>query len=221
MRQLFYLLLFGAIAPSFVLFASEKWGSGSNAFRVLGQPNFVTKDPETSQTGMNDPYDVVVDPMTGKVFVADSNHNRVLRYASYANLTNGAPAEITLGQSSFTGTTGTAGEDGMFTPRGLAMQGDGTLWVADFKNHRILRFDNASSKLAGAAADGVLGQPDFDEDSAGLSQSKTGFVRDVAVDANGNRTPSIPGLPVGRVRKRLKSESLSVARDGSALNRGE
>lgn len=38
---------------------------------------------------------------------------------------------------------------------------DDSLWVADSENNRLLRFNNASTKPTGAAADGVLGQPDF------------------------------------------------------------
>ena len=49
----------------------------------------------------------------------------------------------------------------MYYPVGVVVSADGTLWVADRDNHRVLRFDNAAAKANGADADGVLGQADF------------------------------------------------------------
>ena len=40
----------------------------------------------------------------------------------------------------------------------LHVDGSGNLWVADWLNHRVLRFDNVAAKSDGASADGVLGQ---------------------------------------------------------------
>ena len=37
---------------------------------MLGQPNFTSNTPATSQTGMNQPTGVAVDLATGKVFVS-------------------------------------------------------------------------------------------------------------------------------------------------------
>ena len=185
MKSIVY-LLFGILTASPSVLAGERWVDGSDAILVLGQDDFTTNDPVASQSGMSDPHEAVVDPNTGKVFVVDSNHNRILRFASFEDLSDGALAEAVLGQTNFTNKSGSEGQDRIFNARGLAMQSNGTLWVADYRNHRILRFDNASEKATGANADGVLGQTDFGEDSSGLSQSETGFVIDVAVDANGN-----------------------------------
>jgi len=50
---------------------------------------------------------------------------------------------------------------------------EGTLWVSDGGNNRILWFRHASQLPNGFAADGVLGQPDFPHGS--LAQVPPGW----------------------------------------------
>lgn len=159
-----------------------------NATLVLGQPGFDTHSYGSSSDNFTTPRDVAVDPTSGKVFVADSSNHRVLRFASYASLSNGADAEAVLGQAGFEveKPIPSSAADRMSNPRGLTFQSDGTLWVADSGNSRVLRFDNASEKESGDPADGVLGQPGFDESDPGLSQNQMSYPSDVAVDASGN-----------------------------------
>ena len=168
------------------LVAGELWVNQRDASLVLGQADFDTAAEVTSQAGMNDPWDVAVDPTTGKVFVADSNHNRILRFASFSALSNGADAEAALGQTNFTATLNAASAINLFAPRGITVDADGRLWVADFRNHRVLRFDDASNKATGAAADGVLGKANFTDDDSELSQTGIGFPYAVALDDAGN-----------------------------------
>ena len=71
---------------------------------VLGQPNFTTAalPGSPTATSLDEPSAMVVDPRSGKVFVADTDNNRVLRYASATSLANGADAEFVFGQTSLT-----------------------------------------------------------------------------------------------------------------------
>ncbi len=57
----------------------------------------------------------------------------------------------------------------MQEPRGLFIAPDRTLYVGDYLNGRLLGFFNAASKANGAAADLVLGKPDFTSTLAGPS----------------------------------------------------
>lgn len=150
------------------------------ANKVYGQPNFTTNTATVTQTGANNPYHTAVDPTTGKVFIADINNNRVLRYPNINSIDNGEPAEAVLGQTNFTSNGAATTQSGFNTPAGIHIGPTGTLWVSEFNNHRVLRFDNASSKLTGANADGVLGQPDFVSGAAN---------RGGGVAANGFRGP--------------------------------
>ena len=73
---------------------------------VLGQPNFTTGTfTAATASSLDDPEAIAMDPASGKVFVADAENNRVLRYASAAALQNGAAAEVVFGQPDFTSST--------------------------------------------------------------------------------------------------------------------
>lgn len=74
----------------------------------------------------------------------------------------------------------------------VAVDGDGTLWVADTSNNRVLWFEDPTSNdvTAAVTADGVVGQPDFvsNSDYAGLGYVGPFAVRDpygIAVDDAG------------------------------------
>jgi DNA-binding beta-propeller fold protein YncE len=157
--------------------------NGQAASLVLGQPNFTSNAFTTTASGMSLPYGVAVDPTSGKVFVADSGNQRVLRFASSAALVSGAAAEGVLGQPDFTSNAQATTASGMRNPAGVAVDSTGRLWVADQSNRRVLRFDGAAGKANGAAADGVLGQGDFT--SSAFATTASGMFRPtgVAVDS--------------------------------------
>lgn len=141
------------------------------AASVLGQTDLTTRTSGVSAATLNGPNGVAVDPTTGKLFVADRTNHRVLRYATEAALQTGAAAEAVLGQDDFTSrVTGTAANR-FNSPIGVHVDGAGRLWVADFSNNRVLRFDGASTKATGASADGVLGQATFTTSASVLSAS--------------------------------------------------
>ncbi len=68
---------------------------------------------------------------------------------------------------------------------GLCVDSSGRLWATDHTNHRVLRFDNASSKTSGADADGVLGQTNFNTNAAAVSATAMDSPLSVAVDPSG------------------------------------
>jgi len=92
---------------------------------------------------MNVPFGGAIDPISGKVFVADANNKRVLRFASGAALINGAAADGVLGQPNFSSSIIATSASGMYNPFGLAADSAGRLWVADASNSRVLRFGDA------------------------------------------------------------------------------
>jgi sugar lactone lactonase YvrE len=205
-----------AIIATFVV--PSLWGApiGTNqaADFVIGQPGFTTipQLATPSAANLSNPRGVAVDPTTGKIFVADTNNNRVLRFASADSLSNGAAAEIALGQSDFVskgfGTTATT----MNSPCGVAVDGYGTLWVADTNNQRVLRFDNASSKTTGAAADGVLGQPDFVTNTVSFPPTQSSLTGPFCIAANKFGTIWIADPNVNRV---LRFDYASAKADGA------
>jgi sugar lactone lactonase YvrE len=125
--------------------------TGNLANRGLGAPTDST---------LNFPRDILLDSQ-GRLWIADGNNNRVLRFDNAAFLGNGAPASAVLGQAGFT--TNASGATGatMNGPSGLALGADDSLWVVDRFNHRVLRFLSVSGKANGATADFVVGQPNL------------------------------------------------------------
>lgn len=142
--------------------------SGAAADSVLGQADFSTNGAATTASGMNRPYALSVDG-SGRLWVADSDNHRVLRFDNAASLGIGASASRVLGQSVFvTANPGTTAA-GFDSPRGVLAGPDGTLYVADWANGRILGFLAATGKTNGGAADFVLGQPGFGSPESGPS----------------------------------------------------
>lgn len=147
---------------------------------VLGQANFTSAIVPTSSntpSSMNHPAAITIDPVTRKVFVADSTNHRILRYRSADTLASGAAAEVVFGQTDFlsSASLNPPTDASLKTPTGLFLDRDGRLWVADSGNNRVLRFSAASSADTNPRADRVFGQRDFNSGLPGAVQPLTPF----------------------------------------------
>jgi len=111
---------------------------------VLGQLDFISQISAINATGMNLPGNVATDS-NGRLWVADTSNNRVLRFDNAAFKANGAAADGVLGQPDFTSKVSTVSVTGMNSPTGLATDSTGNLWVADTSNNRVLYFVNSVS----------------------------------------------------------------------------
>jgi len=206
--------------------------TGAAASVVIGQSGFGLGGNSTAVNRLSYPADVLVDE-EDHLWIADQSNHRVLRFDGAGTLASGASAAIVLGQVNFTtnspGTTATT----MRIPSSLAMQSDGSLWVADQLNSRVLFFLDAASKSTGAAADGVIGQPDLNTGTAGLSskrmnQPSHGIAFDLegrlwVSDTQNNRALRFPTVPlppsdvtppllsVNKVPKTTKKSSLKIS----------
>lgn len=152
---------------------------------VFGQPDFNTGTGRTTQNGLDDPKGIFVDN-TGRLWVAEDDNDRVVWYNNaYAITTNQPNADGVLGQPNFITNTANTNQNGMNNPCSVTGDANGTIWITDASNHRILRFDNAATKANGADADGVLGQPDFITNTANISQNGLDDPEDIHLAANG------------------------------------
>ncbi|MDP2236981.1 MAG: GDSL-type esterase/lipase family protein, partial [Bacteroidales bacterium] len=97
----------------------------------------------------------------------------------------GAAAEAVLGQIDFTSNSSGITDSKFNNPIGVHIDLQGRLWVGDFGNKRVLRFDDASTIASGSAANGVLGQPDFTTNSNGNSAEKLGGPVGLYIDYTG------------------------------------
>lgn len=143
--------------------------SRPSATAVWGQPNFVSRQcGRPSARTLCAPAQAVIDSQ-GNLWVADFDNNRVLMYApgqsdaskvfgqygSFAsNLCDESPphgSHYPAAPNRYT----------LCEPFGLAVDRNGTLYVADSINNRILVYFQAAHKSASAPADLVLGQSNF------------------------------------------------------------
>lgn len=181
--------------------------NGAAASLVLGQSDFISTNAGGPSVGradaFNSPTGLAVDA-NGNLYVADTAHNRILRFPKPTQNWPGEGArqqpDLILGQNTINDVSANQGGavsatslnfpnpgeiQNQTTPArvDLAFDDQGNLWVTDFRNHRVLRYP-ASSLGSGAsnapAADLVLGQPNFTTNTApstsGLTarQNKTG-----------------------------------------------
>ena len=143
--------------------------NGANADGELGQPNFTSGSSATTQNGLGYPYSMTVDT-GGRLWVADTFNNRVLRFDNAASKANGGNADGVLGQTTFTSSAHATTQKWMYAPENVAVDNStGRLFVTDDNNNRILVFNSAASLPKGASASNVLGQTSFTSSGSGTS----------------------------------------------------
>jgi sugar lactone lactonase YvrE len=154
-----------------------------NADLVIGQATFTTRNYACTSSSFYTPWGMTIDG-SGNLWVADAGNDRILLFNNASGLSNGASANGVLGQTNFTtGTFASTPTQSQFgLPSSLCFDGT-TLWVSDRQFKRVLRFDNAAAKSAGASADGVLGQSDFTSNATGTTP--TTFLQPFGVCADG------------------------------------
>lgn len=109
---------------------------------VLGQLNFNSRTTDATARTMAAPYGVALS-QAGHVFVSDAAHSRVLMFEE--PLQNGKAASRVFGQPDFS-SIGSGNTDNRFNqPRGIAIDTDDRLYVADSRNNRVMLFAQAPS----------------------------------------------------------------------------
>ncbi len=114
--------------------------AGLRANLVLGQQNFTSENNDVSRFNMAAPYGVAIMP-EGHVLVSDMTHHRVLmfRKPSGGDFGSGQAADAVFGQADFNSSATAQGiQNRMVSPRGIAVDSNGRLYVADTGNNRIL-----------------------------------------------------------------------------------
>jgi DNA-binding beta-propeller fold protein YncE len=184
--------------------------NGQPAIGVIGQPTFFTKNAGTTSSSLRHPIGVAVDPVSGAVWVADTENNRVLRFRGTGGSCPvicppplfGATADLVLGQPNFTSGQDNnpalaSGAQRLYRPHAVAVGPNGVggqaVIVADTNNHRVLIWDNPTTN--GQAADKRLGQQTFDtpgiQNQGAIPPNETSnrgmyYPKGVAVDNAGN-----------------------------------
>jgi hypothetical protein len=168
---------------------AQKWTDGQAAAAVIGQSNFTSGainrgNNHPTGNSLAGPQMVIVDSLTGKVFIADYGNNRILRFASIQAATNNVEAEAVLGQATLTGYAAGTSATQLSYPTGLSIDVAGNLWVVDEANSRVLRFPNAASFSSGEAANMVIGQNNFITAGNGTADSSLTNPRSIFIHAD-------------------------------------
>ena len=165
--------------------------------RVVGHPALTVTSANPNipeRRSLFNPFSVAVDTSSTPqaIFVSDTRNNRVLGWRNAATFSNGAPADLILGQLDGESTAplgpGTARSLGFNSPGALAIDRTGNLYILDTGNNRILRFPKPFENNEEIQAPNlVIGQPNFTSDTAnnaGISE------RSIAVATGGSANSS-------------------------------
>jgi uncharacterized protein (TIGR03437 family) len=163
---------------------------------VIGQPDFThvsTSVPPTA-TSMRGPEGVWLGG--GKLFIADTQDNRILIYNKVPT-TNNVAADVVIGQPNFTSfvqpdltnaANGTPAANNLQTP--VSVSTDGTrMYVADLGQSRVLIW-NTIPTSNGASADVAIGQPNLTTAIDNNSFARANFTADAAGNFPGD-TPVV------------------------------
>lgn len=143
--------------------------NGQNADVVVGQSTFTTNTIGCNAASLNYTHQASIEG--GKLIVTDTNNHRYLIFNTVPT-SNGASADVVIGQNNMTSCSanGTGvGQTNVSWAVGYTVDASGALWIADYGNHRVLRYNQVPTSN-GAAATLELGQADF----SGISINRTG-----------------------------------------------
>jgi len=161
--------------------------TNNNCIRAISPAGVVSTVAGSGSAGLQDgpaaaaqfrrPLGLALDQQ-GALYVADSENNRIRKISAQgvvSTVAGSGPASINFAPDNFA--DGPAATALFYYPSGVAVDGQGTVFVADYQNHRI-------RKITAGAVSTVAGSTSGCTDGA-AGQAKFFLPTDVAVDASG------------------------------------
>jgi hypothetical protein len=156
------------------------YSDGMAASLVLGQASFTSSGTGTTATTLDNPTAAAFSP-SGALWVLDRINNRVLEYLP--PFTSGEAASLVLGQATFTsGASGTSAAE-LDYPTDLAVSSNGTVWVADSDNNRVVGF--VPPFHDGMDATVVVGQASFLTTASSRTATGLAFPQGLGFNSSG------------------------------------
>ena len=186
---------------------------------VVGQADFQSVSTNRgsgspANNSLSGPRAVAIDS-AGKLYIADSNNNRVMIFDKV--VASDPTALNVIGAANFTSTNSarTVSNKRMITPSGIAFTGtvgsNLTIYIADIDANRVLIY----SEITGddQMASKVLGQTDFVSSGLGTSNVGLGSPNGLAVDSGGADL-----YVADKANNRIMIWDLPISEDGQAAN---
>ncbi|HST25025.1 MAG TPA: PKD domain-containing protein [Gaiellaceae bacterium] len=185
--------------------------SGTDTITTIagnGLGGFSGDGGQATSAQLKHPWGVVVDAQ-GSVYVGDKENNRV-RKVSGGIITTVAGT----GTPGYSGDGGQATSAQLHSPEGLALDADGSLYIADYANHRV-------RKLSGGIITTVAGTgtPGYSGDGGQATSAQLQYPVGVAVDTQGSLYIADSGN--NRIRKVSGGIITTVAGAGTAGYSGD
>jgi hypothetical protein len=159
---------------------------GCSQSGVCQQQSYTVSSLGTQGKDFHTGHSVAVDAQ-GNLFIADSGRSAVLKvspegsFSTVAGKVAGGIISI-MGSGAFSGDGGPATQAGLNAPGGLAVDGEGNLFIADTQNHRVRKVDG-NGRISTIAGRGTGG---FSGDGGAAVSAQLAFPSGVAVDSAGN-----------------------------------
>jgi len=146
-------------------------------FAGTGVPGFSGDGGPATSAQLNLPYGVAVDNM-GTVYVADLGNNRVRKIGANGSISTVAGNGVLLS----TGDGGPAASASLMSPRNVAVDSAGNLYISEFAGHRVRKVTSGGtiSTIAGNGAAGYSG------DNGPPAQAQLAYPAGLAVDSGGS-----------------------------------
>jgi trimeric autotransporter adhesin len=135
--------------------------------------------PATSAQ-LSGPYATAVDS-AGNLYIADSSNNRIRKVSRGVITTVAGAGPTGFGFGGFSGDNGPAVNAQLNSPRGVAVDSVGSLYIADSNNSRVRKVSNGIiTTFAGGGTSGLTG------DNGPAASAQLNDANGVAVDSNGD-----------------------------------
>jgi hypothetical protein len=175
-----------AVNSQGTVYLADSW---NNRIRVIQSDGMVSTVAGTGEAGfsgdggpalsakLNCPRGLAID-VQGNLYVSDTANSRIRKITATGIITTIAGT----GVDGFSGDDGAAASAKLNSPRGLALDAGGNLYIADAFNFRIRKI-NTQGKINTIAGMGAFGQSG---DGGPATQATIGFIQSLTVDSGGN-----------------------------------